>query len=796
MFGSLFSILNPTGQSLAAEFWQTAKGKGFSPVCLNKFKRDICKISKGAPKPCDTCHSQAYQPLSEAMFSEHLAGRKRYGIYPLGQDGLTAWIAADLDNHDGKADPKADLLKILEVARSLEIPLQVFNSNSGAGFHIYLFFEQPIAAQKARLLLLTIIARAEVKSNGQGGSFDAVFPKQDRLEPGDSGNLIALPFHGKAMVRKATMFLNSDNGLKPYGGSPEENQDYFLENLTSIDEAEADRLLHALGMDNEGPRDTVQVTQWGQSNERLAKLIEGCAFLRHCRDDASDLLEPEWYLMVCLLAAQYGGPALIHELSRPYPGYSRKETDEKITHALNDSPGPPTCEAIKKIWDCVMDCRVSTPLGLLRTPKVKIPGIPKKQAPEWPAPLREQAFHGIAGEFVELIEPHTEADSAALLVQFLAGFGNLVGRTSYFTAEADHHYPNVFAVMVGETSKGRKGSSFGQVKRLLLLIDETWAGRIKGGLSSGEGLIWSVRDPITKREPTRENGRVTGYQEIEADPGEGDKRLFVVEPEFASVLRVSARDGNTLSPVVRQSWDTGDLRTLTTGRSGSLVQATEAYVSIIGHVTKDELRRYLDRTEAGNGFANRFLWCCVCRSKCLPEGGGAQGVNLDSLVIRLKDALTMAYRGEVRRDDEAREIWAAVYPDLSEGKPGLFGAVTSRSEAQVMRLALIYALLDQSPLIKKEHLLAALAVWDYCEASARYIFGDAVGDPVADSLVDALKTSGAMTRTEISNFFGRNVSSGRIQKALSALETQGIAKREPVDSTEGAGRPVERWSLA
>ncbi len=76
--------------------------------------------------------------------------------------------------------------------------------------------------------------------------------------------------------------------------------------------------------------------------------------------------EPEWYTLISLLAHEFGGPALIHELSRPYPGYSQKETDDKITHALNDCPGPPTCETIQKNWSgCDCGCGVTTPSGLM-----------------------------------------------------------------------------------------------------------------------------------------------------------------------------------------------------------------------------------------------------------------------------------------------------------------------------------------------------------------------------------------------------------------------------------------------
>ncbi|HEX2243241.1 MAG TPA: DUF3987 domain-containing protein, partial [Gammaproteobacteria bacterium] len=175
-----------------------------------------------------------------------------------------------------------------------------------------------------------------------------------------------------------------------------------------------------------------------------------------------------------------------------------------------------------------------------------------------------------------------------------------------------------------------------------------------------------------------------------------------------------------------------------------------AHIRIIGHITVDELRWYPDRTECGNGFANRFLYLCVKRSKCLPEGGNLSDDALKPLVKRLAEAIGYARAiEEVTMDDQARTIWHAVYPELSEGLPGLLGAVTSRAEVQVIRLALLYALLDQSSVIQPTHLKAGLAVWEYAEASARYIFGSAVGDPVADDILRALRANpNGLSRTE------------------------------------------------
>jgi DNA-binding transcriptional ArsR family regulator len=410
--------------------------------------------------------------------------------------------------------------------------------------------------------------------------------------------------------------------------------------------------------------------------------------------------------------------------------------------------------------------------------------------PEWPAPMAPEAFHGLPGEFVRLVDPHTEADPAGLLVQFLVAVGSVIGRRPYFVAEADKHHLNLFAAMVGASAKGRKGTSWGHIRNALADVDETWPERVVHGLSSGEGLIWAVRDPITQRQPVKEKGRVTDYEDVLVDPGVEDKRLLVVEGEFATALRVLGREGNILSAAVRNAWDTGDLRTLT---KNSPAKATGAHISIIGHVTRDELLRYLGTTEAANGFANRFLWVCVRRSKVLPDGGRLHEVDMAPFVRRLRAAVEFARSvGELRRDEEARAIWHEVYPELSEGKPGLLGAVIARAEAQVMRLACLYAVLDMSTVVRREHLLAALAVWDYCEASARFIFGDALGDPVADEILRALRQAGeeGMTRTAIrENLFQRNMPARRIQRALSVLVEAGLVSVERV--TDTGGRPAE-----
>jgi len=404
-------------------------------------------------------------------------------------------------------------------------------------------------------------------------------------------------------------------------------------------------------------------------------------------------------------------------------------------------------------------------------------GVPKPSQPK----LDPTALHGVAGEIVRAIAPHSEADEAALLITLLTFAGAIIGHAPHALAGGSRHTVNNNVAIVGDTGKGRKGSSLGPIRRLMVLIDPKWCSLcMASGLSSGEGLIYATRDPSEKRD---KEGALL-------DPGAEDKRLLVVEEELASVLKVMGREGNTLSAIVRQAWDHGDLRVLTRNNP---IRATGAHISILGHITQSELQRYLTETESANGFANRFAWIYSCRSKLLPEGGGIP--DYAAAALRLKETIVWAedLQAPISRDEDARSMWHTVYGPLSDGKPGLLGAVLGRAEAHVLRYSVLYALLDRSPVVRVPHLEAALALWDYAEASARYIFGDRLGDPIADAILAGMQEAGqdGMDKTAIHNLFGRHQTAARIQVALEQLIAGNLVRADK-EKTAGAPRTVYR----
>jgi hypothetical protein len=332
----------------------------------------------------------------------------------------------------------------------------------------------------------------------------------------------------------------------------------------------------------------------------------------------------------------------------------------------------------------------------------------------WPEPLGAAAYHGVTGEFVKVVEPHTEADPAALIFQFLTYAGNCFGAKAWYLVEETRHYPNLFVVIVGSTSAARKGTSRRRISRVFHEAAPSWEAECTvSGLSTGEGLIARVRDP--------EYGTNKKGETELIHPGVTDKRLLVVEEEFSRPLRVMERSNNTLAAVLRQAWDGDRLSILT---KENPMKATGATVSMIGQITIEELIAELTEINTANGFGNRFLWSLVRRSKSLPFGGADLTSTMAQIATRLCGAVADCCAGQLRFDEAARERWIEIYEGLNDEYPGLFGAMTARSAAQVVRVALIYALLDQQHLIGVTHLDAALEVIRYSNDSVHHIFRD------------------------------------------------------------------------
>lgn len=404
---------------------------------------------------------------------------------------------------------------------------------------------------------------------------------------------------------------------------------------------------------------------------------------------------------------------------------------------------------------------------------------------ERPKPrLDDAALYGPIGDWVRLVEPHTEASPPALLFCALVAVGALVGRSVHTRLDGARHGVNLFALLVGPTSSGRKGTAVAWTRKLISALDEDFAkANIASGLSSGQGLIYHVRDPL----PAAEDAKP-------ADAGVADKRLLILESEFAGPLKQMHGDSNTLSAVIRDAWDGYSLRTLT--RRDAMV-ATDPHVSIIGQITGEELHHRLHGTELSNGFANRFLVAWTQRSRVLPFSSEPDSHEWDAVIDRLSFAIVSARRISAidALTPAAIDWWGDHYAELTCDRPGRAGKATQRAAPQLRRIALLLAALDGARAVDVQHLEAAHVTWQYAADSAVYVFSGTELSPRAKRAENALRYAGrdGLSKTHLAErvFHTKGFSPDVYKMVLTEVEQAGVAHRTMVPTS---GRPREVWT--
>ncbi|MFZ6005450.1 MAG: DUF3987 domain-containing protein [Actinomycetota bacterium] len=273
------------------------------------------------------------------------------------------------------------------------------------------------------------------------------------------------------------------------------------------------------------------------------------------------------------------------------------------------------------------------------------------------------------------------------------------------------------------------------------------------GFASGETLIDEIRDPSDE-------------DDVDAPT---DVRLLVEESEYASVLRISGRDSSILGQTLRDAWDGSVL--IAKSRKNGKVKASDYHLSMLGQITMGELGTCTSSADIDGGSYNRNLWCYAERANVLPHGGNTPDWLVEDTAYRLRGALDQAETiRAVEMSPMAASRWEEWYLEAAhDDPPGTMGAVTARAEPQVLRLALIYALADSSDVIEIWHLQPAIAVWNYCRASAQLIFGNKTGNKHLDKLLKHLTSTddASMAKTEISGaVFSRNVKASEVDDAI------------------------------
>ena len=342
-------------------------------------------------------------------------------------------------------------------------------------------------------------------------------------------------------------------------------------------------------------------------------------------------------------------------------------------------------------------------------------GLHHRNAPE-PDP---ECLYGLVGEVALAGSDDTETNPYAIAANFMVYLSCAVGRGVYLPIGNTRHHARLFCLHIGRSGRGRKGDALSLIMRIdetLRAMDAAFAPQVhRGGLSSREGLAALIHDSYRQ-----------GRQDV---PAIDDKRLWVVESEFANVLHQGRRDGNTLSAALRDCWDGVDLKPAT---KSNRIYASDPHVCLSGAISPGELTGLMNARELANGFANRFLMIWAERTRMQPFPKETPQSVVEHLARRALEVLDFV--GADRYQDrhhlcmglspEAQWRYSQLYRGELNGDlgDGTISALLERRAPMLLRLAMLLALSDLQICIDVPHIDAAAAWIRHATASVRYVF--------------------------------------------------------------------------
>jgi len=401
-------------------------------------------------------------------------------------------------------------------------------------------------------------------------------------------------------------------------------------------------------------------------------------------------------------------------------------------------------------------------------------------------------LYGLIGDVARAGSDGTETNAHAIAANFMAYLSCAIGRGVYLPIGNTRHHARLFCLHIGRSGRGRKGDAVSLVLRIdaaLRAIDDAFAPQVhRGGLSTREGLAALIHD-----------GYRQGRQDV---PAIEDKRLWVVESEFANVLHQGRRDGNTLSAALRDCWDGVDLKPAT---KSNRLYASDPHVCLSGAISPGELTGLMSTRELTNGFANRFLMIWAERSRMLPFPKETPQAVVEHLARRTLEVLTFVRadqhdeREHLRMELSPQAQWR--YAQLYRGElhdgidDGAIGALLERRAPMLLRLAMLMALTDLQTRIDAQHIDAAMAWIRHATASVRFVFVSAAEEAklaqvleLANRVLVFLHERGQATRSQISaECFRGKVPKARIDASLEHL----LASTPPRIRVQWVERPTD-----
>lgn len=401
-----------------------------------------------------------------------------------------------------------------------------------------------------------------------------------------------------------------------------------------------------------------------------------------------------------------------------------------------------------------------------------------------PAPPAPEAFTGPLGALTRTIAPHVPWDPVAFHMQALTAMGSCLGYGPHVVDGANERRANLFLAVVGGTATG-KGSSWAFADWLLTGVEETFAiDRVITAVGSGEGLLSKITDPVFSCSPKGDT--------VLALPGSPDKRVLYVEEELGALFNKMVTQ-ESVEKMITKAWDSGVLETTTKKESMRCIQP---HVSIIGHITPDELYDRLDKRLLDNGFSNRWLYVLIKKTAVVvrpPAPGAIPGAA--DIAAQISDNLRRVQAGGIGAMAftlAAEAAFAETHEAMSSYRfNGAMGKQAARWAAQIYKLAVVYAAVDGRMEIDEGHLLAARAAWAYSHRSAAAFFAGMTGNQYVDQLLQMWRDAdyADLTLTDIDEMFSKHMSAHKRAKMIERLQRDGLVTTGTAQSPNG-GRPA------
>lgn len=385
----------------------------------------------------------------------------------------------------------------------------------------------------------------------------------------------------------------------------------------------------------------------------------------------------------------------------------------------------------------------------------------------------KDAYYGPLGELAQRLTPIVPINTLALYCQLLVAIGALVGRRAQTRYIADEHHANLFLVTIGKTGVG-KGTAWNLVQKIATEIDSYFPRMTHSDSASAPGLIGLVRDASEAQ-----HGKTTVR-----DPGVTDKRCLVTFEEMETFITAICRQGSTLAEIWRQAWDGRTLQNNARIRE----RATNPHISLICHVTpgsfEDALQK-LGKKSLTNGFLNRFMFVPVVRERPIHRSKAEPAMG--DLIDRITTALAQLGPADLSKpprvldwSPDACAEWDAFCQAIDDGHPFLEGieAVNGRLKPMVMRIALLYAVLDGDHKIGLRHLRPAktLCLWLNDETRDLFPRGQKAGKKsLLSRLAAYTPESATFSLTDLHNWLKRSdYSTDELHSAIDDLITSGV----------------------